>query len=94
MAFKLPWRAIRDQGYVFGRSRRAATASAIASRSSDMPAQFRFESWGGAAFCPPLPVYSLLIMLAMYPAPKPLSMLTTATPAEQLLSMARSADRP
>jgi len=40
------------------------------------------------------PAHNLLIMLAIYPAPKPLSMFTTATPAEQLLSMARSAARP
>jgi hypothetical protein len=32
--------------------------------------------------------------LAMQPAPKPLSMLTTATPFAQLLSMPRSAAMP
>ena len=37
---------------------------------------------------------SLLIMLARYPAPKPLSMLTTQTPLAQLLSMVSRADRP
>ena len=38
--------------------------------------------------------YSLLIMLAAYPAPNPLSMLTTQMPAAQLFSMARSAAMP
>jgi len=36
----------------------------------------------------------LLMMLASWPAPKPLSMLTTATPAAQLLSMASRAAMP
>jgi len=38
--------------------------------------------------------FSRLIMLARYPAPKPLSMLTTQTPLAQLLSMVSRADRP
>lgn len=33
-------------------------------------------------------------MLAIYPAPKPLSILTTLTPAEQLLSIDKSAESP
>ena len=43
---------------------------------------------------PPAFAHSLLIVLARYPAPKPLSIFTTATPAEQVLSMARRADTP
>src|SRR5512139_389818 len=38
--------------------------------------------------------YILLIRLAMYPAPNPLSMLTTATPEAQEFSMARRAVTP
>ena len=35
-----------------------------------------------------------LMLAAMYPAPKPLSMFTTATPPAQLFSIARSGARP
>jgi hypothetical protein len=38
--------------------------------------------------------FSLLIMLAMQPAPKPLSMFTTDTPPAQLLSIANKAATP
>jgi len=40
------------------------------------------------------PVYNRFITLARYPAPKPLSILTTQTLGEQLLSMPSSAARP
>jgi len=38
--------------------------------------------------------FSLLIMLAEKPAPKPLSIFTTVTPDEQLVSIASRADMP
>lgn len=47
-----------------------------------------------AALCECGNYSSLLIMPARYPAPKPLSIFTTAVPQAQLLSMASKADSP
>ena len=50
--------------------------------------------WGDAEPAWRTAYFSLLIMLARYPAPKPLSMLTTQTPLAQLLSMVSRAESP
>ncbi len=44
--------------------------------------------------CPQSWLAPILIVAARYPAPKPLSMLTTPTPGAQELSIASSAARP
>ena len=49
---------------------------------------------GFSGMASPVPAARALIWLAAYPAPKPLSMLTTVTPLPQLLSMPRSAANP